>query len=164
MSESSAPATSSVEREALQSRVNAYLREFDATRDPRSVLAAWCELRRFGLNPSKTMLSYLDLALADAALPELLRPRRRRPAVAQDPWFAQVARWLCDHGAQREPVTMALLLRSAVGLKDTLDRNRKSDCTRVGHILAELDYQRKEKRDLPGRFYYVKRHTHKGDA
>jgi len=84
--------------------------------------------------------------------------QRRR--MRQDPWFGSIARWLAspERAIEKdEPITIRRILATAVGMEiSRADEHGHS--TRVGHVLAELGYERKENKSIPERYHYVKRH------
>ena len=71
-----------------------------------------------------------------------------------------IARWLAspDRAMElNEPITIRRILATAVGMEiSRADEHGHS--TRVGHVLAELGYERKENKSIPERYHYVKRH------
>lgn len=84
----------------------------------------------------------------------------------QDPWFGKIARWLssAERTMEGEPITITRIIQSALGAEvSRADEHGWS--TRVGHALAELGYERRENKNLPERYHYVKRHSsEEGDA
>lgn len=93
--------------------------------------------------------------LADEERKVRFEQRRR---MRQDPWYGDIARFLKQVEVLKdaEPVTIIRLLKKAVGMEiSRADEHGHS--TRVGHILAELGYERKENKSIPERYHYVKR-------
>lgn len=92
---------------------------------------------------------------------KLVRVEQRR-RMRQDPWFGSIARWLSapDRAMENEPITIRRILAQAVGM-EIARADEHGHSTRVGHVLAELGYERKENKSIPERYHYVKRHGFK---
>lgn len=75
----------------------------------------------------------------------------------QDPWFGRIARWLKDpaRAGEADPITINRLLANALQMEISR-ADEHGHATRVGHVLAELGYQRKENKSIPERYHYVK--------